>query len=216
MPSYTYNINTDFNSLNVDISQLQKEISDIVEVSYINKTGDDIIIFFEEELSVPNKTSVDSAVSSYTYIEYVDTSSVVLCDTKPIGTNGGTLTENIWQVRDINTIIPTPVRWATLSKNQFTLDEGTYNIICEAPSYKVGVHNIRLYNVTDSISVDTGASEYSNDTSNSKISTYVTIDSTTIYQIEHYCSKTRDVVGCGVASGINEEKYCCVSINKIL
>ena len=93
-------------------------------------------------------------------------SYAILVDQKTSGTNGGSFTSGDWRTRDLNTEIADPDGIVSISSNQFTLQAGSYLIKAHAPAYKVGRHQIALYDITASNYVETGSSEYVDPTVN--------------------------------------------------
>lgn len=65
----SYSIINDFGNVSPNISQLQEEIANNVNITtnieYINLTGDEVDIFFTSNISVPEKTELDSLVAAH-------------------------------------------------------------------------------------------------------------------------------------------------------
>lgn len=218
--SYTYDQDDFLNASNVNVDQLQNEISaQLPGVLYINMSQDGpnftIETVFDEELSEPDKTILDDLIENYQYIEQYDT-ICILKDVKPVGTNGGTFTKNIWQTRDLNHIEGV-VDFVTLEDNQFTLKEGKYSITSRAPAFDVRNHQTRLMNITDNIET-IGSCSYSwkGSVSLSEIYQIIEINAPKTFEIQHICSETNSGTGFGVASGFDtEEIYTRVAIQKL-
>jgi hypothetical protein len=162
-----------------------------------------------------------SLVSGEINIEYIHVS-----DTKTVGTNGGTLTENIWNIRDLNTIsysyLTTNV---LLSSNQLTIQPGNYIFYAKVPAYHVNRHIARLYNITDSLTEEYGTTmeAYKDATTNSDnsysssiIDAYISITSPKTYEIQHYVFSSQLGNGGGLATGFSvDEIYTIVTIECI-
>ena len=157
----------------------------------------------------------DNAVSSAKYAISV----AVLVDEKTEDTNGGTFTQGAWRTRDLNTEVSDPDGIVTLSSNQFTLGAGTYLIAWECPCYRVDFNKSRLYDITGSAVIESGMSNYSEDTGQyhgiSIGSTVVTITASNVYEIQHFCSVTRNNDGFGVRGSVGVERYTRVTITKL-
>jgi hypothetical protein len=142
----------------------------------------------------------------------------IITDEKSTGSAGGTLVNNVWNIRTLNTIVLSSSisNNISLSSNQIILEPGDYNIIIKAPAYLVDEHRTRLYNITDSTVVAYGNSTTGKYAS-SYIETYVSITSTKTYEVHHYVSTLRSLDGGGVASGFtgNVEIYTTVNIKRL-
>ena len=150
-------------------------------------------------------------------------SYAILVDQKTSGTNGGSFTSGDWRTRDLNTEIADPDGIVSISSNQFTLQAGSYLIKAHAPAYKVGRHQIALYDITASSYVETGSSEYVDPTVNASTTSFLTARFTcsgsNVYEIRHQCGQGFATYGFGV-SGLNtytaptENNYLTVLILK--
>ncbi len=87
-------------------------------------------------------------------------SLVLLQDVKSNGTGGGTGTADAWTKRDLNTKVADPDGICILSSNEFTLDAGTYLLHATAPFYRIASTKLRLYNITDSSTIQIGQVAY--------------------------------------------------------
>jgi hypothetical protein len=144
-----------------------------------------------------------------------------ITDEKTLGTNGGTFDQNIWVTRDLNTIQSGGTNGGvSLSANQFTLDPGTYEIEASAPAYRCDGHKCRIYNISDSVVVNTGTTEFVTDSANTSLSrssvrTYITITTPKTFELQHICGTTRLTDGLGIAVGLTTvETYSDVHIIK--
>jgi hypothetical protein len=152
-------------------------------------------------------------------IGVITTSINILADQKPSGTSGGTFTTGAWQTRILNTISGTGN--ISLASNQFTFPAGTYIINAICPAYKVGSHQCRLYNVTDSTVVDYGTNAFANSSSSNTAATtsimytYLVISSPKVLRIEHYCSSTQTNDGFGLPCSFGIEVYTVVTVSKV-
>jgi hypothetical protein len=91
---------------------------------------------------------------------------IKIWDEKISGTNGGPyLISTEWQRRDLtniqNNLITASVNSVSLESNEFTLLKGNYIISIRSPGYKLNIHRIRLYNITDTQVYYNGTSAYS-------------------------------------------------------
>lgn len=132
-------------------------------------------------------------------------------DSEPSGAKDGAFPSGSWQTRILNTTVVNQIG-ATLSGNQFTLPAGTYLIEASAPTYRAGLHKIRLYNSTDSSVVIYGTSIMD---SPSLLKTVVTIDASKAFAIQHRCNLTDDSgYGYPCSFGV-PEVYTVVNVMKI-
>jgi hypothetical protein len=140
-------------------------------------------------------------------------------DKQSTGTNAGTFTAGIWQVRILNTIDTNLSSFASILSNQIILDPGIYIFSASVPAYGVQSHMARLYNITNSSIEVLGSSAFSNsETTISFIETFINISSTTTYEIQHYCDTTQIKWGFGKSAGIDEidERYTSIKIIQML
>ena len=145
-------------------------------------------------------------------------SYAILEDQKSQNTSGGTSATGSWEIRDLNTEVADPDGIVSISSNKFTLGAGSYFIKWDAPAYKAGRHQSRLYDVTNTAVVGYGRSAYS---SNSKVDqngshgrARVTISGSTEYRVEHQVGAGLATHGHGVESNYGTEVYTVVEIFK--
>ena len=131
------------------------------------------------------------------------------------GTNGGTFTSGAWQTRILNSITNIN-NTVALSNNQFTLSPGIYTIAATAPAYKVDNHQIRLQNITNSVTTLMGTSAFSPNSGGSMTSSYINgqfaVSIPMVFEIQHMCTTTEANDGLGIASGFGNEIYTIVKI----
>ncbi len=143
----------------------------------------------------------------------------IFVDEEPSGTLGGGASAGAWQARALNTMQFTSGAACTLTGGQFTLQPGSsYTIRASAPAYGVTRHKIRLYNVTDSVVVQNGSSEYATNLvqTRSVLTARVQPASAKVYRIEHYCQSANFNYDLGQASSISgtTEVYTIVEITQ--
>ena len=130
-------------------------------------------------------------------------SYAILVDQKTSGTNGGSFTSGAWRTRDLNTEIADPDGIVSISSNQFTLQAGSYLIKAHAPAYKVGRHQIALYDITASSYVETGSSAYVDGGESVQTDSFLTARFTcsgaNVYEIRHQCGTGFNTYGFGVS-----------------
>lgn len=144
---------------------------------------------------------------------------IVLRDEKAQNTAGGTFTSGAWRTRDLNVEATDTGSLCTLSSNEFTPSAGTYFIFASAPGYKVGQHQARLYNVTDTTVTIEGTSEQSSSSDNvatrSMVVGVFTTAGSKAYRIEHQSSATGTTTGFGLANNFTTEVYTIVYLFKV-
>ena len=130
-------------------------------------------------------------------------SYAIIADQKSSGTNGGSFTSGDWRTRDLNTELYDPDGIVSISSNQFTLQAGSYLIKAHAPAYKVGRHQIALYDITGSSYVETGSSAYVDGSESVSTDSFLTARFTcsgaNVYEIRHQCGTTFNTYGFGVS-----------------
>jgi hypothetical protein len=143
----------------------------------------------------------------------------VLRDEKAASTNGGTLTANTWNVRDLNTISDPSSIVTSLTSNSFTLPAGTYKITASAPIYNTGYHKIALQNTTDSTFPIIGSAEYSyQTTTRSHLTGIITIASAKSFYLVHRTGSSNSLssdLGLASVSLGSVEVYAIVEIEKL-
>jgi len=124
-------------------------------------------------------------------------------DEKPDNTDGGTFTSGAWQTRVLNTKVVDANNIVSLASNQFTLPPGTYRINASAPGLAVGVHQTRLQNITDGVTVLSGLRTYSPSaaatTTLSVLFGEFVITGTKTFELQHRCQATQAGTGFGIA-----------------
>ena len=75
-------------------------------------------------------------------------SYAIIADRKSGSSDGGSITNNTWVVRDLNTEIADPDSIVSISSNRFTLGAGTYLIKWRCPGNRTQEFNSALYNYT--------------------------------------------------------------------
>lgn len=142
-------------------------------------------------------------------------------DQKPQNTVGGTFSTGDWRTRDFNTVLTNEITGASLSTNQITLPAGTYYINAHCMGYGVGLHKLKLYNVSDSVDVIVGPQMHSNSTSitgtQAPLFGRFTIGSSKSFELRHYCNVSNASNGFGAAQNISgyNEVYSDVQIWRI-
>lgn len=133
-----------------------------------------------------------------------------------IGTNGGSSISGSWNTCVLNTIDGTDSN-IILNSNQFTVPEGKWKINALIPCYKTGQFQSRLYNITDSTTINYGTSVKSNADSDmkSQIWSIFTINSPKLMRIEYFCEKNKPDDGLGIASGFGDEMFTMIMLEKI-
>ena len=167
-------------------------------------------------------TNADISASAAIDLAKTNYAVAVLKDVKSSGTEGGTFTQDAWQVRVLNTE-EDPSSIVSLASNQFTLAAGTYFIEGFAPAYVVTRHIAKIYNVTDaadSVIGSTGyagASEIFEPNDQSFFAGVVTIVSSKVFEVRHYCKSTVGTKGLGTAATITgtSEVFTTVKITRI-
>lgn len=138
------------------------------------------------------------------------------------GTGGGTATSGSFQTRTLNTLVRNVGTLASIASNQITLPAGTYYFKWSGQAWVCGVHQTRLQNVTDALTVGVGRSR--GDVSIGASFTWVTdsegsgvatIAGAKAYELQHRVATTRATDGFGAACSFGTEVYGRVEIWKI-
>ena len=148
-------------------------------------------------------------------------SYAVIADQKASGTGGGTFTNGAWRTRDLNTEISDADGIVSISSNQFTLGAGNYLIRWQCPALRIERHISRLQDITNTATVGTGSSSYT-DASTSLANSVsfgaarVSITGDTVYEVQNICFTSRADFGFGLAVSLDSttETYTIVEIFK--
>jgi len=138
-------------------------------------------------------------------------------DEKSINISGGPFLSGQWYVRKLNKLSYDSGENVILSDDKIIFKLGTYKIKALAVGYNVGIHQIRIFDITNKTVLSYGMSSYSNSNiaSVSVLDTIIKIDSEIICQLEHRCQNNNKINGMGIASGWGDECYATMIIEKI-
>lgn len=142
---------------------------------------------------------------------------VYLYERQATGVNGGSFISGAWRTRQLNTEVDT-YGVCTLTAAQFTLVPGEYTIIAAAEANNAGIHQTRLRNITASTDIIIGtSSRLANASSSSFLTAQFTITVSTVFELQHRCSASRNNDGFGFACNFagTGEQYAFVKIVKL-
>jgi hypothetical protein len=148
------------------------------------------------------------------------TDYILIRDEKAQNTAGGTFSSGSWQTRDLNTEVSDAGGHASVASNQITLVAGTYRIRrIRVPAHRVGRHQARLQNITDTATIELGTSEYAPpgtdaSTNHSEITGRFTLGATKVLEVQHRCSDTGSTNGFGVEANFDTEIYTIVELER--
>ncbi len=124
-----------------------------------------------------------------------------LRDEKAANTEGGGFTSGAWQTRTLNTEVADPDEIVSLAANQFTLQAGNYWIEARAPAFAVGVHKLKLRNITDATDDAIGDNVRNDATDNqggiAHLAGRITPTAAKVYELQHRCGTTKATNGFG-------------------
>jgi hypothetical protein len=114
----------------------------------------------------------------------------IVADAKSRGTDGGGAVSGSWNIRTLGELVDEE-NLLTFSANKFKLLPGTYFFYLECPAYNVGLHQARLFDVTNNEAVLWGSSASSTaasgiTTKSVLVGAVTNTDADTEYQIEHW------------------------------
>jgi hypothetical protein len=216
---------TQYGSSNVrindaNLAQVQTAISIIFtaqsDTIYFNKTGPNSVVgngtTDRTFAQVTNLTRQFLAAVPIDKVAYVK-------DKQSAGVAGGGFTAGSFLTRTLNTLSG-DTEFISLSSNQFTLEAGKYVVSWSAPAYNVDEHKTLLRDVTNSVNLEIGSSEYTS-TSGAVVTksigeTTININSSTTYEIQHRCQTTQGTNGFGIPRNMGvSEVYTQVKIEKL-
>ena len=133
------------------------------------------------------------------------------------GVDGGSISSSTPVTRSLTKVYD-PDNFASLSSNQVSLGAGTYKIIADVVANSVNHHFITWESQSgDSVSLDGnmardgGAGNHSKST----IIDYFTLTQTTVFELKQESSGSQSGNGLGDASGIHEEIYGNLLLEKV-
>lgn len=146
-------------------------------------------------------------------------------DVQSAGTQGGTTTGGSWQTRTLNTLRMDETGLASVSSNQITLPLGLYEVEATAPATACDGHQLRLYNVTDSVvAVDTAGNDLIGPGANSPSTTQTRatlfgkfyISASKTFELQHKTKSNRSTDGLGTAMNMGEpEVYADIIFRRV-
>jgi len=146
------------------------------------------------------------------------TDLIIIQEQKANSTHGGTFTAGADRTRALSVEVLDTGNHASLSANQITLQPGTYRGSAWAIAWYVGAHRLKLYNVTDAITV-VGSSEWipqaNQQTGHALITFQFTITAAKVFELRHRCSATAESAGFGFATGLGTEIYSEIKLERI-
>jgi hypothetical protein len=154
--------------------------------------------------------SYDAGLGQFLVSSGVKVATVV--DAKTRGVDGGAGVTNTWSLRSLGELTDTE-NLLTFSANKFKLLVGKYFFYIECPAYNVGLHQARLFDVTNSTAALWGSSAGSpaagNNASKSVLIGFVDVtDANTEYQVEHWIGTSVGATDFGkAASSDNTTPY---------
>jgi len=168
----------------------------------------------DRTITCPDATGTMALTSNVLFSSYA-----ILEHQESDGTAGGTLTQDAWRTRPLNTEVADPDGIVSISSNQFTLQAGTYLIEWRIPGYNCETWQSRLQNITDGSTVAQGESHYTRSLYHQdwgEGAARVTISGAKAFEIQQYAYQTQSTNGMGVttANSVGIEVYGRVKIYK--
>ncbi len=192
--------------------QIQKEFTS--ELINIDVNDDQVILKFENELSVREQELLREVVETHEPCCCDFDRLAILSDEKEPGVNGGDSVEREWITRDLNKLHGSNIDlWITLNTNTFTLAEGSYFLTGTCRTLNVGKNKLRLFDVTNNKPVFYGMN--STKSSNTFIGYFKVPLNGPEFRIEQCCERARLQTGLGVADNFGgPEIYSQITIKK--
>lgn len=133
------------------------------------------------------------------------------------GTQGGTCTAGSYLKRSLTTIKTNEIAGASLVFSRITLPAGTYYAEWRAPAGIVRQHKTKLRDITNSVDLIIGSSEYDLESWGQSVGVgRFTLSGSTQIELQHRCTTTRNNDGFGVPSSYGEvEVYSEIKIWRI-
>lgn len=137
---------------------------------------------------------------------------ILIRDEKPTTTHGGSFTSGDWRKRDLTaSTLVDPGGHASVASNQITLTGGIYRCHAWAGAYGTKLHQIRLRDTTNVLTLAVGTSgwafgeaDHDGPSAPSHLSGRFTLAGSTVIELQHRCSQTNNTDGFGRANGFGE------------
>lgn len=166
---------------------------------WLDETSDE----FELKAKKANGTTITQTVgSSSATHDYI-----LIIDQKDYNVGGGTFTAGSWQTRDLTDIITDTGGNASLSANEITLAEGTYECYIRCPAFNVRRHIARLQKTNGGGSVVIlGSSEHSVSygQTESVIVGRFTVAENDKFKVQHMGQQTQSTTGFGINNNFTD------------
>lgn len=144
---------------------------------------------------------------------------IIIEEQQSQGTDGGTFTSGAWRTRALNTEVNDSGGLASVSSSQVTVAAGTYDVEAEAIALFCNLHQIRLYDITNSAVLKVGIVAYANaanlGASLSTLAKRITLAGTTVLELQHQCQTTAATNGFGAAGNFTTEVYARLKLLRI-
>lgn len=138
------------------------------------------------------------------------------------GTPGGTFTAGAWRTRDLNELVLDETGEASLASSVLTIPSGTYYATGHAIALNVNIHQARVRDVTNGITLVSGTTHDSFFNSNSSNASLVdglfTVLASTDIELQHRCTATFATRGFGFESGFEDtrNRFAILTLRRIL
>lgn len=179
-------------------------VSDLCDVTVSTPTTGQVIQYNGSEWTNSTLPSIGTVSSWY------------IIDTKTAGTYAGIATINTWTIRELNSVAVNSGTDVVLAANQITILPGNYNIDINVPFFRTNNTKIRLYNITDNVTIASSTNIQAINGATAHISTNVNIGSTKVLEIQYYATNSVDNSDLGVPMGIENEIYSSIRISKLV
>jgi len=139
---------------------------------------------------------------------------IKLVDSKATGVDGGTFTSGAWRKRTVTEEVDEGNN-VSVSSSVIVLAPGTYRCMIHCPAVRAGLHQARLRNTTDGVTVLVGTSEQLGGTIDSSNRSFIvgtfTIATSKNLEIQHRCGTTRSADGFGRGNNFGENNIYTVA-----
>jgi len=143
---------------------------------------------------------------------------ILIKETQPIGTNGGTFTSGAWRTRTLNTVENDAHGFISLAGNQILLPASNWRVNARAPAANCANHQCRLQNVSAGTTVAMGSSSYANPAgvqTDSVVTACFSSNGSDLYELQHQCQLTVATNGFGGANSFGTEVYSTLLIERL-
>ena len=133
----------------------------------------------------------------------VAASFAIVRDVKASGSNSGTPTANVWNTRDLNTVIVDAASIVSLASNQITIAAGSYYVEAIAAALYADRQRLRVRDITNSADLAEGVNAFFTSQGGLTLCRGAfTVAGTTVIELQEYMTNSLGANGFGTSFSV--------------